>query len=73
MILLTRIIPEFKPWRNKSKTGSYLLAYGGGVGKLASSLGLSKSEAQVAYDNYWIANYGLGQFGEGRTILLICW
>lgn len=56
--------PEFKPWRNKSKTGSYLLAYGGGVGKLASSLGLSKSEAQVAYDNYWIANYGLGQFKE---------
>jgi len=43
---------------------SYLLAYGGGVGKLASSLGLSKSEAQVAYDNYWTANYGLGQFKE---------
>ncbi len=56
--------PEFKPWRNKSKTGSYLLAYGGGVGKLASSLGLSKTEAQIAYDNYWIANYGLGQFKE---------
>lgn len=54
--------PSFKPWRNKSKTGSYLLAYGGGVGKLASSLGLSKSEAQTSYDNYWEANYGLGQF-----------
>jgi hypothetical protein len=56
--------PDFKPWRNKSKTGSYLLAYGGGVGKLASSLGLSKTEAQIAYDNYWIANYGLGQFKD---------
>ena len=56
--------PNFKPWRNKSKTGSYLLAYGGGVGKLASSLGLSKTEAQIAYDNYWIANYGLGQFKD---------
>jgi len=34
------------------------------VGKLASSLGLNKAAAQVAYDNYWTANYGLGQFKE---------
>lgn len=53
--------PDFKPWRNKAKTGAYLLAYGGGVAKLASSLGLSKSEAQKSYDNYWTMNEGLGK------------
>lgn len=57
-------VTEFKPWRNKAKTGAYLLAYGGGVGKLSSSLGLSKSEAQAAYDNYWLANPGLGKLKE---------
>lgn len=56
--------PEFKPWRNKAKTGAYLLAYGGGVGKLASSLGLSKKDAQLSYDNYWAANPGLGKLKE---------
>lgn len=53
--------PEFKPYRNKAKTGAYLLAYGGGVAKLASSLNLSKEEAQRSYDNYWLANEGLGK------------
>lgn len=53
--------PEFKPWRNKAKTGAYLLAYGGGVAKLASSLGLSKKDAQESYDNYWKMNEGLGK------------
>ena len=57
-------LPEFKPYRNKAKTGAYLLAYGGGVNKLASSLGLSKQAAQTAYDNYWKANYGLGKLKE---------
>lgn len=57
-------LPEFKPYRNKAKTGAYLLAYGGGVAKLASSLGLSKQAAQVAYDNYWTANYGLGKLKD---------
>ena len=52
--------PLFKPWRNKAKTGAYLLAFGGGAPKLASSLGLSKKEGQVAYDNYWEQNKGLG-------------
>lgn len=56
--------PEFKPYRNKSKTGSYLLAYGGGVAKLASSLGLSKQQAQLAYDNYFLANDGLGKLKQ---------
>ena len=53
-------IPEFKPWRNKSKTGAYLLAFGGGAPKLASSLGLSQSAGKVAYDGYWEKNKGLG-------------
>jgi hypothetical protein len=56
--------PDFKPWRNKAKTGAYLLAYGGGVAKLASSLGLSKKDAQVAYDNYWKMNEGLGKLKQ---------
>lgn len=51
---------DFKPWRNKAKTGAYLLAFGGGAPKLAASLGLSKSEGQKAYDNYWEKNKGLG-------------
>ena len=54
-------ITEFKPWRNKAKTGAYLLAFGGGAPKLASSLGLSKAEGQLAYDNYWEMNEGLGK------------
>jgi hypothetical protein len=53
--------PLFKPWRNKAKTGAYLLAFGGGAAKLASSLGLSKAEGQEAYDNYWLMNEGLGK------------
>lgn len=40
------------------------MAYGGGVAKLASSLGLSKSEAQRAYDNYFIENEGLGKLKD---------
>ena len=55
---------EFKPYRNKAKTGAYLLAYGGGVAKLASSLNLSKEEAQRSYDNYWTMNEGLGKLKE---------
>lgn len=56
--------PLFKPWRNKAKTGAYLLAFGGGAAKLASSLGLSKSAGQAAYDNYWKMNEGLGLLKE---------
>lgn len=52
--------PEFKPWRNKAKTGAYLLAFGGGAPKLATSLGLSKTEGKIAFDNYWEKNKGLG-------------
>lgn len=56
--------PKFKTWRNKAKTGAYLLAFGGGAPKLASSLGLSKQEGQEAYDNYWLMNEGLGKLKE---------
>lgn len=52
--------PEFKSWRNKAKTGAYLLAFGGGAPKLASSLGLSKSDGEKAFNNYWNKNKGLG-------------
>lgn len=52
--------PEFKSWRNKSKTGAYLLAFGGGAPKLASSLGLSPSAGKKAFENYWTMNKGLG-------------
>lgn len=55
---------EFKPWRNKAKTGAYLLAFGGGAPKLASSLGLSKDEGKASYDNYWAMNKGLGLLKE---------
>lgn len=52
--------PKFKSWRNKAKTGAYLLAFGGGAPKLASSLGLSPSEGKASFDNYWKMNEGLG-------------
>lgn len=53
--------PLFKPWRAKAKTGAYLLAFGGGAAKLASSLGLSSKEGKKSYDNYWESNKGLGE------------
>lgn len=56
--------PEFKPWRNKAKTGAYLLAFGGGAAKLASSLGLSAAEGKAAYENYWLENAGLGKLKD---------
>jgi len=56
--------PVFKTWRNKAKTGAYLLAFGGGAPKLASSLGLSQKEGKKAFDNYWEMNKGLGLLKE---------
>lgn len=55
---------EFKPYRNKAKTGAYLLAYGGGIPKLASSLNLDMKAAERAYNNYWAKNPGLGRLKE---------
>lgn len=56
--------PLFKPWRNKSKTGAYLLAFGGGAPKLAQSLGLTSSQGKKSFDNYWTMNEGLGKLKE---------
>lgn len=56
--------PEFKTWRNKAKTGAYLLAFGGGAQKLASSLGLSQKDGKKAFENYWEMNKGLGLLKE---------
>ncbi len=55
---------DFKPYRAKAKTGAYLLQFGGGAPKLASSLGLSKARGKEAYDNYWLMNAGLGKLKE---------
>lgn len=55
---------EFKPYRNRAKTGAYLLAYGGGIPKLASSLGLTVEAATISYENYWAKNEGLGKLKE---------
>lgn len=43
---------------------AYLLAFGGGANKLASSLGLSKEDGLAAYENYWKSNAGLGLLKE---------
>jgi hypothetical protein len=59
--------PEFKPWRNKAKTGAYLLAYSGGAKKLSESLGLSEKEGKRAFDGYWEANPGLTKFRDTVT------
>jgi len=56
--------PEFKPFRNKAKTGAYSLAYGASVKKFTKSLGLSEHDGKVAYDGYWEANKGLKLFKE---------
>jgi len=56
--------PEFKPYRNKAKTGAYSLAYGASVKKFTKSLGLSERDGKIAYDNYWDANQGLKKFKE---------
>jgi hypothetical protein len=56
--------PDFKPYRNKAKTGAYSLAYGASVKKFTKSLGLSETEGKIAYDGYWDANQGLKKFKE---------
>lgn len=56
--------PDFKPYRNKAKTGAYSLAYGASVKKFTTSLGLGEREGKKAYENYWEANQGLKQFKE---------
>lgn len=56
--------PNFKPWRNKAKTGAYSLAYGASVKKFTKSLDLTETAGKTAYENYWNANEGLKMFKE---------
>lgn len=62
--LFSKDDPEFKPYRNKAKTGAYSLAYGASVKKFTKSLGLSERDGKIAYDNYWEANKGLKELKE---------
>lgn len=56
--------PVFKKYRAAGKTGNYLLGYGGGYKKLASSLGLPLHKAEIAFNNYWDSRPGLKAFKE---------
>lgn len=47
--------PEVKTWRSKSKTLRYGIGFGAGAGKVASMLGVSKSEAEEVLETYWAA------------------
>lgn len=62
--LFSKDDPEFKPYRNKAKTGAYSLAYGASVKKFTKSLGMSERDGKIAYDNYWEANKGLKELKE---------
>lgn len=48
--------PVFKPYRDRSKNGSYALLYGCSPPKLAKTLGKPEHEGQAAYDAYWSVN-----------------
>lgn len=45
--------PEMKPWRNKAKGVKYSIGFGAGAVKVASILGISKSEAEDVLERYW--------------------
>lgn len=47
--------PEIKTWRSKSKTLRYGIGFGAGSAKVASMLGVSKSEAEEVLETYWAA------------------
>ncbi|MCP4392664.1 MAG: hypothetical protein GY804_00060, partial [Alphaproteobacteria bacterium] len=59
--------PDFKPYRSKSKNAAYALAYGCGVAKLASTLGVSAKVAQLLYNAYWEGNPALKAVKTGVT------
>lgn len=46
----------FKPYRDRSKNGSYALLYGCSPPKLAKTLGKPEYEGQELYDKYWEIN-----------------
>lgn len=55
---------EFKPYRSKAKNGAYCLSYGGSAGKLAETLGVSKTAGAELYDRYWESNWALAKLKE---------
>lgn len=56
--------PEFKPYRNKAKTGGYAILYGCSPGKLAKTLGKSERDGKRMHDAYWEANPALMQLRD---------
>ena len=56
--------PDFKPYRNKAKNGSYSLAFGSSLKKFTKVIGVSSEEGEIAYNNYWEGNKGLKLFKE---------
>jgi hypothetical protein len=56
---------DFKPWRNKAKTGIYAILYGCSPPKLAKTLGKPESVGKRMYDNFWDNNLALKVLKEG--------
>lgn len=61
-------IPEFKPFRTKSKSARYLLGYGGGPLKLARTLGVPEWRGEELYEAFWGANPALTALRERLTM-----
>lgn len=55
---------EFKPFRNKAKTGGYAILYGCSPAKLAKTLGKSEILGKQMHDAYWEANPALKALRE---------
>ena len=53
--------PEFKSYRSRGKNGTYCLMYGGQPKKLASTLGVSRKEANYLFEKFWQENEALGE------------
>lgn len=51
-------------YRNPAKNGKYALTYGSQVPTLATTLGITNEEAQVAFDNFWDSATPLREFKE---------
>lgn len=57
-------LPEWKPYRNKSKNGYYAIMYGAGAPKVASTLGIPEKYGREALDSFWEANPGTAKLRE---------
>lgn len=49
-------VPDFKPYRDKSKNGYYAVLYGASPTKLASTLGKPAKDGERLYNAFWEAN-----------------